>query len=158
MRKKTIKILFIISTCLILPTIGAEGLFMAWALQCDPSNGVCGAPSPIAFLGLGLAVLCGLASSILLLIAEIGALIKQAKQQQWGWFVCTILFSWITLLIYLIVVPEMEQPAVAMLQYQAYAPGMPMYQQPYAPGAQPYQPYPYPPQPQGEMQPPPSQG
>lgn len=101
--------------------------------------------------------LFGLASTALLLTAWISMLIKQAKLQQWGWFVCTILFGWITMLIYLIAVPEMQQPAIAMFQYQAYAPGMPQYQQPYAPGIQPYQPYPYP-QPQGEMQPPPSQG
>ena len=40
------------------------------------------------------------------LIALIGGLIKQAKRRQWGWFVCTILFGVLCLVIYLIVVPD----------------------------------------------------
>ncbi len=39
---------------------------------------------------------------ILSLVAWIGTLIATAKQGRWGWFVCTIIFSYITELIYLI--------------------------------------------------------
>jgi hypothetical protein len=72
------------------------------------------------------------------LIALIGGLIKQAKRRQWGWFVCTILFGVLCLVIYLIVVPD--APA-----YRVYQP-----KQDYQPQAQPhreseyyYQPQPY---------------
>ncbi|MBO0783576.1 MAG: hypothetical protein J2P37_32600 [Ktedonobacteraceae bacterium] len=46
------------------------------------------------------------AAIVLGMIAWIGALVKQGKQEQWVWFVCTLLFSGIVLLIYLIAVPE----------------------------------------------------
>ncbi len=53
--------------------------------------------------GLGaLIVLLGL---LLTLIAWIGALIKTARLGRWGWFICLILFSGITLLIYIFAGP-----------------------------------------------------
>lgn len=59
--------------------------------------------------GAYFAVIAGvlfLTASVLGLIAWIGALVNQGKQQQWGWFICTLLFGGIVLLIYLIAVPE----------------------------------------------------
>jgi len=45
----------------------------------------------------------------------VSALVKQVKQQQWAWFICTLLFGFfpifgdIYMLIYLITVPETSQ-------------------------------------------------
>ena len=158
MHKKTLVILFILAAACGILAIIAEAPMILWTAQCSPDAGTCSSLPPSAIIGLILAGLFMLASATLGMTCWIAMLIKQAKRQQWSWFVCTILFGWIPMLIYLIVVPEMELPTIAMFQYQAYAPGIPQYQQPYAPGAQPYQPYPYPPQSRGEMQPPPSQG
>lgn len=60
---------------------------------------------------------CILAGNVIELVARIGALIKQAKQQQWAWFVCTLLFGWICTLIYLIVWPMPPQPVAPARKY-----------------------------------------
>lgn len=56
---------------------------------------------------------------ILLLISWIGALIRTAVLGRWGWFVFLIIFSGITLLIYIFFGPN--RPAYAP-QYQPYQP------------------------------------
>ncbi len=70
------------------------------------------------------------------LIALIGGLIKQAKRRQWGWFVCTILFGVICLVIYLIVVPD--APA-----YRVYQPKQDYQPQPHRESEYYYQSQPY---------------
>lgn len=69
-------------------------------------------------------VLCGL---VLGIIAWIGGLVKQGKQQEWGWFICTLLFGNLVLLIYLIAVPERDPQmfAVAYATPGAFVPVMP---------------------------------
>ena len=52
---------------------------------------------------------------ILALIAWIGALINSAKANRWGWFVCLIIFSGITMLVYLFAGPvPARQPQANM--------------------------------------------
>jgi hypothetical protein len=131
MRKKTLVILYTIGSVLSVLALIAEIPIIVWSVQCSNGTSVCaGLPIP-AILGIVLAALFILAGSVLLLIAWIGMLVKQAKQQQWTWFICTILFSWIAMLIYLIKVPEVKQPPMV-----AY----PVMPQPYASGFQPHPP------------------
>jgi drug/metabolite transporter (DMT)-like permease len=110
MRKKTIGILYVLS---ILCSVVAVILFLV-----------------ARFLGLqgvgtGVSVLLVLAASVLGVIAWIGVLIKQGKQEQWGWFICTLLFGGIVLLIYLIAVPE-NSPQLPLPGYgQVYQPQPP---------------------------------
>ena len=83
-------------------------------------------------------------SAIPFLIAWIGALINLARLGEWVWFVLMIIFSWITLIIYLIAGPTTRRAP-------QYAPYMPP-QQPQGYPQQPYyntqQPQGYPQQPQ----------
>jgi hypothetical protein len=53
------------------------------------------------FAGIGLAVVGGIFS----LIAWIGALVRTAQLGRWGWFVCLIVLSGITMLIYIFAGP-----------------------------------------------------
>jgi flagellar biosynthesis/type III secretory pathway M-ring protein FliF/YscJ len=69
------------------------------------------------------------------LIALIGGLIKQAKRRQWGWFVCTILFGVLCLVIYLIVVPD-------ALAYRVYQPKQDYQPQPHRESEYYYRPQP----------------
>jgi hypothetical protein len=57
---------------------------------------------------------------ILAIIAWIGALIKTAKLGRWGWFVCLIIFSGITLLIYIFWGPTTPKNQIAQdLSYKS---------------------------------------
>ena len=89
-------------------------------------------------------------SVIPFLIAWIGALINLARLQEWVWFVLMLIFSWITLLVYLFAGPT--TPRVP--QYAQYVP--PQQPQNYPPPAQNYPPPPqnYSPPPQNNPQPP----
>ncbi len=70
-------------------------------------------------------------ASIPLLIAWIGALVKMAQLQRWGWFVCLLLINGITMLLYIFIGPE--TPTAKATQYmppQQPPYGQPPYQQP----------------------------
>ena len=79
-------------------------------------------------VGFGIAIAFLLAGGIIELVGRIGMLIKQAKQQQWAWFVCTLLLGWICMLIYLIVWPETPQPVMPTPVYVPQYQPMPPYQ------------------------------
>ena len=55
------------------------------------------------FTGIG-ALLVAL-GSLLALVAWLGALIKTARLGRWGWFLCLLLFSGLTMLIYIFAGP-----------------------------------------------------
>jgi hypothetical protein len=129
MRKKTLVILFILEMMLsflaflaLIPTIAL--------IQCI--NGVCTSLPGPAILRLVLGSLLILAGSVLHIIVWIGMLMKQAKQQQWTWFICTFLLGRICILIYLIKIPETPQSVLSAYapgyqqasQYQSYSPMM----------------------------------
>lgn len=46
-----------------------------------------------------------LIAALLAVIAWVGALIKTARLRRWGWFICLLLFSGITMLIYIFAGP-----------------------------------------------------
>jgi len=154
MRKKTIVILYILG--LVLTGIAVVALVASSAAAAASSQSCydtytdsyynCTSYSSGTSTALGVGFLFGIGLSIvggvLGTIAWIGVLIKQGKQEQWGWFVCTLLFSGITTLIYLIAVPETPQSLVPTYVpvYQPFQPPT-QYQQPYQdPYQQPYQP------------------
>lgn len=99
-RKKTIVILFILSFAIFV---------ISFSIVTPPiwKN------NPIILTASGLSFLISIA---LYIITCIVLLIKQAKQRQWIWFVCTLIFGFIPVLggiytlIYLIAAPEMSQP------------------------------------------------
>ena len=83
--------------------------------------------NPVLF-GISLFLIC--ASAIPGAIAWIGALVKMAQLSRWGWFVCLIFFSGITMLIYIFAGPE--TPAVPQVAGAPYGqPQYPQSQQPY---------------------------
>jgi hypothetical protein len=95
------------------------------------------------FGAIVVSVIAGLAASGFHLAALIGALIRQAKQQDWVWFTLSLVVGSIPLLIYVIIWPNKEP------QQQVYYQPVTAYQQPYI---QPQQPY-YSPQPYAGEQP-----
>lgn len=128
MRKKTIAILFGIGFGLavisMLVIFGGVIALSTAAAQCDNSSSYC---DPSAGVGgyLAMVVLGGLiatAGSVLSLIAWIAIMVKQAQRQQWGWFICTIIFGSIPMLLWLILEPEVPAVPPYMAVYQ---PGYP---------------------------------
>ena len=64
------------------------------------------ASSTVAYALIGVAV-------VLILAAWIGSLITTAKLGRWGWFVCLIIFSSITMLVYIFWGPKTSAKQVA---------------------------------------------
>lgn len=131
MRKKTLVTLTLTSAGLYV--VGISIIILTSVLLASTLSGCspdCSSPPAGIIVGFIISYLMIIAASIVSIVAWIGMLIKQAKQQQWGWFVCTLLFGYITMIIYLIAVPEVQE---LMPVYYVPAPG-----QPYPP-VQPYQ-------------------
>ena len=92
-----------------------------------------------ALLGISIFLYAG--GGIVGLVAYIGALIKTASLGRWGWFVCLLLISGITMLVYIFAGPETRP--IAQVAPTGYAP------QGYPPQGYPQPGYPpagYPPQ------------
>jgi hypothetical protein len=151
MRKKTIAILFGLGFGLALIAalvyvIGIVGLVNTMA-NCSSSYSSSGYPQSTcdtsmptgALAFLAVAGITALAGGVLSTISWVAVLIKQAQRQQWAWFVCTLLFHAICMLIWLIVEPEVP----AAPQYaQVYQP-QPGYPPAYPPdGSYPHTAYP----------------
>lgn len=106
------------------------------------------------------AIFMMIVSSVPMLIAWIGALVKMGQLQRWGWFICLLLFSGITLLVYIFAGPETPAPSAMAAQGgmppQPYSPYQQYPQQPQYPPypEQPQQPYQYPGQYPNTNQPP----
>jgi len=121
MRKKTLVTLFIVGSVLeILALI--FWIISIVAISSNCTNGTCSSAPASAIFIIFLAGICSLAGTVLLAISWIGVLIKQAQRQQWAWFVLTILFSYVTMIIYWIAVPENPIPSMAQ-PYQPPVPG-----------------------------------
>lgn len=155
MRKKTIALLFGIGFGVgvlagIIIAIGAVSLGSATencgytTTYCDTSAAT-GEFSTLLILGVVSAIVAG----ILILIARIAMLIQQAQRQQWAWFICTLIFGEICMLIWLIVEPEVPVMPVYVPVYQPLQPGYP----PVYPTDGPYPPTSYPPHYQDPYQP-----
>lgn len=110
MSKKTLVILTSIGWGLLI--VGFI-LFLSGFLNTISAQSQCAPYCKLTPAGLLAQVLPGylflFAAGILHLIAQIGALITQAKRQQWGWFVCNLLLGYLCTTVYLIVVPEVRQ-------------------------------------------------
>lgn len=115
MRKKTIAILFGIGFGVIVIAtffyVGGAVTMASASASCDYSSyspcNTAGQSGGIALLLLG--GLLYLGGGVLSTIAWIAILIKQAQRQQWAWFVLTLLFNSICMLIWLIVEPEVPR-------------------------------------------------
>lgn len=146
MSKKTIWILFIVGMALtIIGAIAYTVTIVSVVTSSIPTTGSTPTQPDVngMLTGFGIAIPFLIAGSIVELVGRIGLLIKQAKQQQWAWFVCTLLLGWVCMLVYLIVWPETPQLVMAAPVYvpqyqptQAYQ-SYPSAQQPhYYEGAQ----------------------
>jgi hypothetical protein len=72
---------------------------------------------------LGISIILYIVAGIIDLIAWIGALVKTAQLGRWGWFICLLLFSGITMLIYIFAGPEtpaVPQAAIGTYPQQGY--------------------------------------
>src|SRR5690242_10780284 len=155
MSKRTIGIFFIISVIMDIIGVGMIIGGLIGSTTATTNNGYSTSTvvtnfgnGPLFAFGVILAAL----SSIPFLIAWIGALINLARLQAWVWLVFMIIFSWITMIIYLIAGPTTRQAP-------QYAPYMPPQQQPPYPQQPQYNPqqqqgYPQSPQYNPESQPP----
>lgn len=116
MKKKTLWTLLIASAILLV--CGMLLYFVTFIPLLMEMRTVSPSETPPSFpvAGFVLTFICILAGNVTELVGRIGALIKQAKQQQWGWFVCTLLLGWVCLLIYLIVWPQPLHPLAAARQ------------------------------------------
>src|SRR5262249_45524886 len=105
MRKKAIVVLLILYVVFL-----ASGIFALTVLgpalisqipYCVRANTCVASDSSgrtIAYMVIAGGILSLVLGSVLGLVAWIGTLAKQAKQEQWGWFICTLLFSSICML------------------------------------------------------------
>jgi hypothetical protein len=140
--RKLINILFIIGSCLYIPGIvlmiwGYAMLLQSIGAQAHYSSIYSSSPnySSTSYYPEGFGTFMGLLmggglmtslGSIVVLVAEIGALIELGKAQEWVWFVLMIIFGWIVLLIYLIAGPKPKPaPQFVAYPYPYAAPGQP---------------------------------
>jgi hypothetical protein len=77
----------------------------------------------------GISIFLYVIGGIINLIAWVGALVKTAQLGRWGWFICLLLFSGITMLVYIFAGPEtpaVPQAAAGTYPQQGYPqPGYP---------------------------------
>src|SRR5260370_14130666 len=105
MRKKTLVILYILGWALALLALASALISIAVIFsQCPTST--CPSPPGPAILGLVLAGILIVAGMVLLVIAWIRILMKQAQGHELTWFVLTFFFSWGALGVYFIKVPQ----------------------------------------------------
>ena len=123
MTKRTIGIFFIISILMDLIGVGfiIGGLVGSTYTTTTTDNGYSTSGQITSFGNLPLfvtGIILVSLSAIPYLVAWIGALVNLARLQQWIWFVLTLIFQWIALLIYLIAGPT----APRFQQYPQYMP------------------------------------
>lgn len=108
MRKSVSRTLYLLAlvfsiAAVVLIVLGLQGSTIT-TLQNGSSN--VGALTNVGNPGLffaGIAV--SIVGGVLLLIAWIGALVRTAQLGRWGWFVCLIVLSGITMLLYIFIGP-----------------------------------------------------
>ena len=124
MRKSVSRTLYLLAILFsigaaVLILLGLQGGSTINTVQAGPYSFSGSVSNPSLFLaGIAVAAI----GSILSLIAWIGALVRTAQLGRWGWFVCLIIFSGITMLIYIFAGPTTRagQPV-----YAAQYPGQP---------------------------------
>ena len=108
-RKKTLIILYLLGLALVSLGLVSELITVLTICPTSTASTCISVPGP-AILVVVLGSISSLAGLVLFVIAWIRTLMKQAQRQQWTWFVWTLIFSWITMAIYLITVPETLEP------------------------------------------------
>jgi len=101
MRKSRSRTLYIIGFVLVI-----AGLFtrlIDLSNHVNPTTGVVNGSTPAITLLVGFLFLIGL---ILMIAAWIGALVRTAQLQRWGWFVFLLLLSGLTMLAYIFSGPD----------------------------------------------------
>lgn len=121
MRKSVSRTLYLLALVLgiaaaVLIILGIQGSTFT-SVQSGPSSvgALTSVGNPgLLFAGIGASIVGG----VLLLIAWIGALVRTAQLGRWGWFVCLIVLSGITMLLYIFIGPT--TPANAQYPPQQY--------------------------------------
>ena len=124
MTKRTIGIFFIVSIIMDLIGVGLIIGGLVGSTYTTTTNGYSTTAQVTSFGNLPLfiiGVIIVSLSAIPFLIAWIGALVNLARLQEWVWFVLMLLFSWITLLVYLFAGPTTPR----FPQYSQYMPPQP---------------------------------
>ncbi len=112
MERKTSRNLYLVGLLLNIVGIILFVVGTGAAVATANSNGTVSDAGATSFGILGLiAILLLIVGSIVFLIAWIGALIKTARLGQWVWFILLLLFSYITMLVYIFAGPT--EPASA---------------------------------------------
>jgi hypothetical protein len=130
MRKRTIAIYYIISIVMGAIGVGLIIAGLAGSTVATTGTSTYGTTGQIQNLGNPALFITGVViawlAAIPHLVAWIGALVALGRLQQWVWFVLMILFSSITLLVYLIAGPSI----LSLTQPRAAFPGAPPQSQP----------------------------
>ena len=132
MSKRTIGIFFIVSVIMDLIGVALIAGGLIGSTYTTTTNGYSTNAQVTSFGNLPLFIIGVIMlslSAIPFLIAWIGALINLARLQEWVWFVLMLIFSWITLLVYLFAGPT--TPRVP--QYAQYMPPQPPQNNPQPP-------------------------
>src|SRR5258708_9094701 len=108
-RKKTLVILYLLGLALVFLGLVPELITILAICPTSTASTCTSLPGP-AILVVVLGIISSLAGLVLVIIAWVRILMKQAQQQQWTWFVWTLIFSWITMALYLIQAPETLEP------------------------------------------------
>jgi hypothetical protein len=103
MRKSLSRVLYLIGLVVVIVGGILEGVSLAGIHVNQTTGAITGAPNSVLLIVAGLLLAVG---GILAFVAWIGALVKTAQLGRWGWFVCLIIFSGITMLIYIFGGPE----------------------------------------------------
>jgi len=116
-------IVTIIGLAVFLPTV------FSVAQSCTPEQISAQTCTPTVSTGQGagfiIGVLLFVVAAIVHLIAWIGALIRSARMQTWGWFVVVLLFSSLGTLIYAIAGPSSQPMMAGAYPPQGYPPQYP---------------------------------
>lgn len=124
MEKSLTRTLYLIGAGLLIVSMVLLGVsFIGGTTSADGSATI---GNPALF---GVATFMMFVSGVPMLIAWIGALVKMAQLQRWGWFICLLLLSGITLLVYIFAGPETPAPSALAVQGGMTPPQYPPYQQ-----------------------------
>ncbi|HZO72140.1 MAG TPA: hypothetical protein VFB60_08045 [Ktedonobacteraceae bacterium] len=128
MGRKTLAILTLIGLGLFLVGIGTFGVAAAATAvycsspNCPPPSVPPGPPPTWVMVTSAIGEVPLVVAVVLQIIAWIGAMTRQAKRQQWLWFVCTLLFSLICLWLYLLTPPEAPKSVYVQPERPIYQP------------------------------------
>lgn len=110
MRKSLTRTLYLIGLLIVIIGAVINGINLV-GIHVDQATKAVTGGNPGLLLVAGIVLFLG---SIISCVAWIGALVKMAQLGRWGWFVCLIVFSGITMLIYVFGGPETRAESAQM--------------------------------------------